>query len=237
MTISNPTEQRRQQRAALQEHEVALATAVRGAANLNPRDWPDEALLAHTRRGLDRAVLHGLDTQPDILGFLTFRHLFGERFDEVPAVRQYLARTDLPSDQRMQRMMLELPFDIWQQVGQSTPPGPSPEGWAEPAREAGPVVQGQGLEPQADDSQRSEPAKSDGPFVCTLSSHQEYLRELQKKKAAWAALRDEVLALQPIVQDERWQKAASVLVGGQGLVATEAAARCAEALQGLGVNF
>ena len=237
MTMSDKTEQRRQQRAALQAQEVSLAQAVREAAHLSPDDWPDEVLLAHTRRGLDRAVLHGLDTQPDILGFLSFRHLFGERFDEVPAVRQYLARTDLPGDQRMQRMMLELPFDAWQQVGQSTPPGPSPEGWAEPAQEAGPAVQGQGLEPQAGDSQQSEPAESDGPFVCTLSSYQEYLRELQKKKAAWAALRDEVLALQPILQDERWQKVASVLGGGQGEVPASAAARCAEGLQGLKVKF
>jgi len=70
-----------------------------------------------------------------------------------------------------------------------------------------------------------------------LSSQQEYLRELQKRKAAWAALRDEVLAVNPILQDERWPAVASVLAGGQGPVATEAAARCAEALQGLGVSF
>jgi len=81
MTMSDKTELRRQQRAALQAQEVTLAQAVREAAYLNPEDWPDDALLAHTRRGLDRAVLHGLDTQPDILGFLSFRHLLGERFD------------------------------------------------------------------------------------------------------------------------------------------------------------
>ncbi len=143
----------------------------------------------------------------------------------------------LPCDQRMQRMMLELPFDVWPQVGQSTPPGPSPGGWAEPGQEAVPAVQGQGLESQADDSQRSEAAELGEAFLCTLSSQQEYLRELQKKKAAWTALRDEVLAANPILQDERWPVAASMLAGGQGLAASGMAARCAEALQELKVKF
>jgi len=89
----------------------------------------------------------------------------------VPAVRQYLARTDLPSDQRMQRMMLELPFDVWQQVGQSTPPGPSPEGWMvmdvdmDRVQASAPAVQGPGLEPQTGDSQGSEPAASGEAFL------------------------------------------------------------------------
>lgn len=39
---------------------------------------------------------------------------------------------------------------------------------------------------------------------------------------------------QPIIQDARWQVAASVLGGGQGDVPPGAVARCAEGLQGLG---
>lgn len=127
MPLSN-TELRRQQRAALQAHEAMLADAVREVAQLGRRDWPANALLEHTRRGLDRAVLHGLDTQPDLLSFLAFRHLFGERFDEFPAVRRHLARTDLPSGHRMQHMMLTLPLGIWDVVRRRTPPGPSPLG-------------------------------------------------------------------------------------------------------------
>lgn len=123
-----PKELRRQQRQSLAEHEVALMDAIRQVAMLAPDEWPDSKLLAHTRRGLDRAVLHGLDTQPDILNFLSFRHLYGERFDEFPAVRQYLQRTDLPASNRMQHMMLELPFGIWDVVRRRTPPGPSPSG-------------------------------------------------------------------------------------------------------------
>jgi len=123
-----PDEIRRQQREALRQHETALMQALRQSANLDAAQWPDTVLLPHTQRGLDRAVVHGLSTQPDILSFLTFRHLFGERFDEFPAVRDFLARQDLPTANRVQLMMLELPFAIWDIVKRRTPAGPSPSG-------------------------------------------------------------------------------------------------------------
>ncbi len=120
-----PKELRHQLRLSLAEKELELMKAVREVANLNPQDWPDGKLLPHTRRGLDRAVFNRLTTQPDILNFLSFRHLFGERFDEFPAVRKFLDRNDLPASQRMQLMMLELPMAIWDVVIRRTPPGHS----------------------------------------------------------------------------------------------------------------
>lgn len=107
------------------ESEPAIIAHLRQVCGLDPAAWPDAVLLAHTQRGLDRAIFQGLSTQQDVLGFLALRHTFGERFDEFPAVRDFLARTDLPPDNRVQRMMLELPMGIWDVVKRRTPPGPS----------------------------------------------------------------------------------------------------------------
>ena len=49
-----------------------------------------------------------------VIGFLVLRHQFGERFDEFPAVRKFLSRSDLPPDNRIQLMMLTLPLGIWE---------------------------------------------------------------------------------------------------------------------------
>ncbi len=98
---------------------------MRQTCHLSEQDWPHDRLLAHTRRGLDRAVGWGLSTPDDVIGFLALRHQFGERFDEFPAVRKFLARTDLPPDGRIQLMMLELPMGIWDVVRRRTPAGES----------------------------------------------------------------------------------------------------------------
>jgi len=67
----------------------------------------------------------GLSTPDDVIGFLALRHQFGERFDEFPAVRKFLSRTDLPPEGRIQLMMLELPMGIWDVVRRRTPAGES----------------------------------------------------------------------------------------------------------------
>lgn len=105
--------------------EPAIVAHVRQVCDLDEAAWPQAQLLAHTQRGLDRAVAQGLRTQEDVLAFVVLRHQFGERFDEFPAVRKFLARTDLPPDNRVQRMMLEFPLAIWDVVRRRTPPGPS----------------------------------------------------------------------------------------------------------------
>ena len=112
-------------RARLVPREPAIADHVRQVWKLDEQSWPQDKLLAHTQRGLDRAVGWNLTTQQDILGFLVLRHQFGERFDEFPAVRKFLSRTDLPPVKRIQQMMLTLPLAIWDVVARRTPPGPS----------------------------------------------------------------------------------------------------------------
>ncbi|MDR2990728.1 MAG: hypothetical protein LBU72_02115 [Burkholderiaceae bacterium] len=118
-------ETRRILRANLAPSEPQLADMVRQIRHLNEQDWPPDKLLEHTRRGLDSAIGHDLSTLQDIMGFLTLRHVFGERFDEFPAVRKFLVRADLPTGNRIQLMMLTLPPLIWDVVQRRTPPGPS----------------------------------------------------------------------------------------------------------------
>jgi hypothetical protein len=118
-------ESRKILRANLVPGEAQLADAMRKIGHLSEQDWPADKLLEHTRRGLDSAIGHGLTTLQDIMGFLTLRHKFGERFDEFPAVRKFLARADLPAGNRIQLMMLTLPLAIWDVVKRRTPSGPS----------------------------------------------------------------------------------------------------------------
>ncbi len=112
--------------------EERIAQIVRQACQLSEHDWPPARLLAHTRRGLDRAVGWGLSTQQDMIGFLALRHQFGERFDEFPAVRRFLSRSDLPPDGRIPLMMLEHPMAIWDVVRRRTPAGESTSPLGEP---------------------------------------------------------------------------------------------------------
>lgn len=118
-------EMQRTLRRNLVPSEEGIAAIVRQTCHLSEQDWPHDRLLAHTRRGLDRAVGWGLSTPDDVIGFLALRHQFGERFDEFPAVRKFLARTDLPPDGCIQLMMLELPMGIWDVVRRRTPAGES----------------------------------------------------------------------------------------------------------------
>jgi len=119
-------ETRRILRANVAPSEPKIADLMRKTCNLSEQDWPQDKLLEHTRRGLDRAIDQDLTTQQDVMDFLVLRHVFGERFDEFPAVRKFLARTDLPPDNRILLMMLTLPLAIWNVVKRRTPPGPSP---------------------------------------------------------------------------------------------------------------
>ncbi|AVS76848.1 hypothetical protein C8246_12690 [Paracidovorax avenae] len=119
------SEMRRVLRRRLAVSESAIAQHMRDVWGLSLDRWPQDVLLAHTRRGLDRAVAQGLRTQQDVLAFLVMRHQFGERFDEFPAVRDFLARPGLPPDNRIASMMLALPMAIWDVVRRRTPPGPS----------------------------------------------------------------------------------------------------------------
>ena len=118
-------ENRRIVRERVRASEQAIMQHLRQVCDLALQEWPDDRLLPHTQRGLDRAIAQGLTTQQDVLNFLCMRHQFGERFDEFPAVRQFLARRDLPPDQRIPLMMMELPLGIWDVVKRRTPAGPS----------------------------------------------------------------------------------------------------------------
>ena len=117
----NDDESRRMSRATLAQAESQIVEVVRQANDLDPTNWPFEKLQAHTRRGLDQAVVHRLTAIQDVIEFLTLRHQFGERFDEFPAVRKFLARNDLPPTRRIQQMMLELPTAIWAVVVRRAP--------------------------------------------------------------------------------------------------------------------
>jgi len=112
-------------RTNLVQSEPQIVDHVRVVCSLSIEEWSQDKLLEHTRRGLDRAIAHGLSTQQDVLGFLVLRHLFGERFDEFPAVRKFLARTDLPPDNRILLLMMAHPRAIWDVVKRRTQPGPS----------------------------------------------------------------------------------------------------------------
>ena len=114
-------EMQRTLRLNLKQSEGAIADIVRQACDLDEATWPQDKLLAHTQRGLDQAIRWNLTTQEDIVGFLVLRHQFGERFDEFPAVRKFLGRSDLPTTRRVQHMMLALPIGIWSVVQRRTP--------------------------------------------------------------------------------------------------------------------
>lgn len=116
-------EMQRTLRLNLVQSEQAIADIVRQSCNLDEAEWPQDKLLAHTRRGLDQAIGWNLTTQEDVIGFLVLRQQFGERFDEFPAVRKFLSRSDLPPDNRIQLMMLTLPLGIWDVVRRRTPQG------------------------------------------------------------------------------------------------------------------
>ena len=116
-------EMQRALRLNLVQSEDAIADIVRQSCSLNEAEWPQDKLLAHTQRGLDQAIGWNLTTQEDVIGFLVLRQQFGERFDEFPAVRKFLARNDLPPDNRIQLMMLTLPLGIWDVVRRRTPQG------------------------------------------------------------------------------------------------------------------
>ena len=118
-------EMQRTLRLNLVQSEPQIADIVRQSCDLDEAAWPQDQLLAHTRRGLDQAIGWNLTTQEDVIGFLVLRHQFGERFDEFPAVRKFLSRSDLPPDNRIQLMMLTLPLGIWDVVKRRTPPGQS----------------------------------------------------------------------------------------------------------------
>ena len=116
---------RRILRLGLVRDEAQLAELMRKVFKLSLDEWPQDKLLAHTQRGLDRAIAHDLTDGQDITRFLVLRHQYGERFDEFPAVRKFLARKDLPSDGRIEMMLLTLSPLIWSVVKRRTPPGPS----------------------------------------------------------------------------------------------------------------
>lgn len=124
MELSND-EIRRMLRKNLVQSEGEIAQHLREVCHLTQEDWPDTRLLAHTQRGLDRAISQGLTTQQDVLAFLALRHQYGERFDEFPAVRNFLARTDLAVGNRIPQMFLELPLALWDVVGRRTQVGES----------------------------------------------------------------------------------------------------------------
>lgn len=109
-------EQQRMVRAMLEEDLDEIIQMVRRACALSQAEWPDARLRAQTRFGLDRAVAHDLIGAPDVMHFLILRHTIAERFDEFPAVKKFLARTDLPPTGKIELMMLELPLGIWEVV-------------------------------------------------------------------------------------------------------------------------
>ena len=118
-------EMRRILRLNFTRDEQPITELMRTTMELDLQQWPQDKLLEHTRRGLDRAIAHNLSTQRDVMRFLVMRHQYGERFDEFPAVRKFLQRKDLPVDDRIEMMMLTLPMLIWDVVKRRTPPGPS----------------------------------------------------------------------------------------------------------------
>jgi len=118
-------EMQRTLRLNLVQSEPHIAEVMRKAFNLQEPEWPSDRLLPHIQRGLDSAIGWNLTTQQDIMDFLALRHLFGERFDEFPAVRKFLSRTDLPVSNRIRLMMAQLPLAIWDVVQRRTPAGPS----------------------------------------------------------------------------------------------------------------
>ncbi len=124
MELSND-EIRRMLRQNLVPSEGEIAQHLREVCQLTQDEWPDARLLSHTQRGLDRAIAQGLTTQQDVLAFLALRHQYGERFDEFPAVRNFLARTDLAVGNRIAQMFLEQPLALWDVVRRRTQPGPS----------------------------------------------------------------------------------------------------------------
>ena len=116
-------EMQRTLRLNLVQSEPQIADIVRQSCDLDEAAWPQDQLLAHTRRGLDQAIGWNLTTQEDVIGFLVLRHQFCERFDEFPAVCKFLSRSDLPPDNRIQLMMLTLPLGTWDVVKRRTPKG------------------------------------------------------------------------------------------------------------------
>lgn len=99
----------------------ALNDALRQACHLPLDVWPEDRLQAHTREGIELALKHGMSSGEDVMGWLSLRHSVSERFHEFPAVRDHLARTDLPPANRMHHMFQALPLGIWSIIRRRLP--------------------------------------------------------------------------------------------------------------------
>jgi hypothetical protein len=114
-------QQRRMFRQQLHGQLSAIVAALRQACHLPSDVWPEQRLRDHTQAGIDEAVRNGMRTGEDVLGYLSLRHSVSERFAEFPAVRNHLARTDLPEQQRMHHLFQSLPLGIWSIIRRRLP--------------------------------------------------------------------------------------------------------------------
>lgn len=100
-------------RLALYDEIGKISGIVRKACGLDAKSWPDDRLIPHSKEGIERAIKYGMACLEDVVGFLMLLHLIGQNFDQLPAIRQELKRTDLPSVGRIEALFLHLPLAVW----------------------------------------------------------------------------------------------------------------------------
>lgn len=100
-------------RVMLLEREADIASILRETCNLTEAAWPAHRLNDEIRNGIDRALRYPLNTFEEIVQFLVLRQTTSNRFDELPMVRDFLQRTDLPEGNRIQLMVYLLPLSVW----------------------------------------------------------------------------------------------------------------------------
>ena len=100
-------------RLALCDEIDKITAIVRKACGLDTKAWPDDRLTRYCRDGIEPALKYRMATLEDVVGFLMLRHLISPNFDQLPAIRRELQRTDLPVNGRIEALFLHLPLAVW----------------------------------------------------------------------------------------------------------------------------
>lgn len=83
-------------------------------------DIEDAVIQARIRAGIRRARKHGLDTDGAAVAFVTLMFLVAPDFDRHPAIKQALANSALPADERIRTLFSATTEDDWAEATSSS---------------------------------------------------------------------------------------------------------------------
>ncbi len=83
-------------------------------------DLEDAVIQKRIRAGIRRARNHALDTDGAAVAFVTLMFLVAPDFDRHPAIKQALANTALPSDERIRTLFSTTTEDDWAEAASNS---------------------------------------------------------------------------------------------------------------------